>query len=163
METLFAPWRSEYIRGEKPAGCVLCRDVLRSSELVVCEAKEAYVIVNRYPYTGGHLMIVPFRHLRRISELTSSEREAIFSLMDLSVRVLTEAMKPEGFNIGINLGKAAGAGVDDHLHMHIVPRWSGDTNFMSVVGEVRVIPEDVSGTARELRPYFAKYLREVCG
>jgi ATP adenylyltransferase len=163
MDTIFAPWRVAYIRGEKSAGCVLCRDSMRGDELVVFEGKSAYVMVNRYPYTGGHLMIVPFRHLSCLSHLIPTESEELFALMELSVRVLTEAMKPEGFNVGMNLGKAAGAGIDDHLHIHVVPRWVGDTNFMSVIGEVRVIPEDVSGTARELRPYFMKFQREVCG
>ena len=162
METIFAPWRSAYIRGEKPVGCVLCRDPLRGEELVVCEGKSSFIMVNRYPYTGGHLMIVPFRHLSRLADLLPAEREELFAFMDLSVRVLTEAMKPEGFNIGMNLGKAAGAGIDDHLHIHVVPRWGGDTNFMSVIGDARVIPEDVSGTARELSPFFKKFQREVC-
>jgi ATP adenylyltransferase len=163
MNTIFAPWRTAYIRGEKPEGCVLCRDSLRGEELVVCEGKNGFIMVNRYPYTGGHLMIVPFRHLGCLSDLSPAERKELFEFMDLSVRVLTEAMNPGGFNIGMNLGKAAGAGIDDHLHMHVVPRWGGDTNFMSVIGEVRVIPEDVVGTARELRPYFTKLQQEVCG
>ncbi len=151
-----------YIRENKREGCVLCRDSLRGEELVVHEGKGCFVIVNRYPYTGGHLMIVPCRHLCSLSDILPEERAELFSLVDLSVRVLTEAMKPEGFNIGMNLGKAAGAGIDDHLHIHVVPRWGGDTNYMSVIGEVRVIPEDVTGTARELRPYFARLHREVC-
>jgi ATP adenylyltransferase len=163
MDTIFAPWRAAYIHGEKPAGCVLCRDSLRGNELVVHEGKNGYVMVNRYPYTGGHLMIVPFRHLNSLAELLPEERQELFALMDLSIRVLTEAMKPEGFNIGMNLGKAAGAGIDDHLHVHIVPRWGGDTNFMTVVGNVRVIPEDVTGTCQQLRPFFEKLHQEVCG
>lgn len=163
METIFAPWRAPYIRGEKTAGCVLCSDARRDDELVVCEGKCAFIMVNRYPYTGGHLMIVPFRHLSRLSDLLPEERAELFSFMDLSVRVLSEAMKPEGYNIGINLGKVAGAGIDDHLHFHVVPRWAGDTNFMSVIGGVRVIPEDAPGTARELRPYFTRLHGEDCG
>jgi ATP adenylyltransferase len=163
MDTIYAPWRVAYIRGEKLAGCVLCKNSLRGDDLVVCEGKSVYIMVNRYPYTGGHLMIVPFRHLSRLADLLDTEREEIFTFMDLSVRVLTEAMKPGGFNIGLNLGKAAGAGIDDHIHFHVVPRWESDTNFMSVIGDVRVIPEDVSGTARELRPYFTKFQREICG
>jgi ATP adenylyltransferase len=163
MDTIFAPWRSAYIRGEKATGCVLCKDAARGDDLVLCEGKSGYIMVNRYPYTGGHLMIVPFRHLSCLADLLPAEREELFAFMDLSVRVLTEAMKPEGFNLGMNLGKAAGAGIDDHLHIHVVPRWGGDTNFMSVIGEVRVIPEDVSGTARELRPFFTKFQQEVCG
>jgi ATP adenylyltransferase len=163
MDTIFAPWRAAYVRGEKPAGCVLCGGSMREEELVVCEGKSGFIMMNRYPYTSGHLMIVPFRHLSHLNDLFTAEKAELFAFMDLSVQVLTEAMKPEGFNIGMNLGKAAGAGIDDHLHIHIVPRWGGDTNFMSVIGGIRVIPEDVSGTARELRPYFTKYQREVCG
>jgi ATP adenylyltransferase len=162
METIFAPWRAAYVRGGKPVGCVLCRD-LREEDLVVWEGKSSFVTVNRYPYTGGHLMIVPYRHVSHLTDLFPAETGEFFAFMDLSVRVLTEAMKPEGFNIGMNLGKAAGAGIDDHLHIHVVPRWTGDTNFISVIGEARIIPEDVSGTARELRPYFTKFQREVCG
>ena len=108
-------------------------------------------------------MIVPYRHLCSLADLLQEERLELFAFMDLSVRVLTEAMKPGGFNIGMNLGKAAGAGIDDHLHIHVVPRWGGDTNFMSVIGGVRVIPEDVTGTANELRPFFERFHREVCG
>jgi len=156
MEIIFAPWREAYIKGQKPAGCVLCRDSSCNDELVVYECKTAYVMVNRYPYTGGHLMVVPFRHLHSLNDIMQEERTELFSLVDLSVQALTEAMKPEGFNIGMNLGKAAGAGIDDHLHCHIVPRWSGDTNFTTVIGDVRVIPADVLATARELRPYFNK-------
>jgi ATP adenylyltransferase len=163
MDTLFAPWRSAYIRSEKQPGCVLCRDSQRGEELVVGEGKTVFAMVNRYPYTGGHLMIVPFRHLCRLSDLLPAEREELFAFVELSVQVLTESMNPQGFNIGMNLGKAAGAGIDDHIHIHVVPRWGGDTNFMSVIGDVRVIPDDVCGTARELKPYFAKYLREACG
>ncbi|MFH1911473.1 MAG: HIT domain-containing protein [Pseudomonadota bacterium] len=163
MDVIFAPWRMAYIRGEKPAGCILCRDSLREEELVVCEGKNCFVMVNRYPYTSGHLMIVPFRHLKSLAELLPEERQELFAYTDLSVRVLTEAMKPEGFNIGMNMGKAAGAGIDDHLHVHVVPRWGGDTNFMRVIGQVAVIPEDVTGTCEQLRPFFEKLHREVCG
>jgi ATP adenylyltransferase len=163
MDTVFAPWRSAYIRGEKPAGCVLCRDAAREDGLVLCEGNHSFIMMNRYPYTGGHLMIVPFRHLNRLADLLPAESGELFAFMDLSVRVLTEAMKPEGFNLGMNLGKVAGAGIDDHLHIHVVPRWGGDTNFISIIGDVRVISEDVSGTARELRPFFTKFQREVCG
>ena len=164
METIFAPWRRAYIRGGKAAaGCILCRDSLREEALVVCEGKTGFVMMNRYPYTGGHLMIVPYRHICCLGDLTPEERLELFALQDLSVRVLTEAMKPAGFNIGMNLGKAAGAGIEDHLHIHVVPRWGGDTNFMSVIGGVRVIPQDVTGTANELRPVFNRVYREVCG
>jgi ATP adenylyltransferase len=164
MDTIFAPWRMAYIRaGKKAAGCVLCRDSCRAAELVVCEGRSAFIMMNRYPYTGGHLMIVPHRHICRLEDLTAEEMLELFAFQDLSVRVLQESMKPEGFNIGMNLGKAAGAGIDDHLHIHVVPRWVGDTNFVSVIGGVRVIPEDVTGTAAQLRPIFEKFQREVRG
>lgn len=162
MDTLFAPWRMDYIRGKKREGCVLCRDSHRGEELVVGEGKNCFVTVNRYPYTGGHLMIVPYRHLWSLNDLLPEERLELFAFLDLSVQVLTEAMKPEGFNIGMNMGKAAGAGIDDHLHIHVVPRWGGDTNFISVIGGVRVIPEDVAETARQLRSFFDALYREAC-
>lgn len=161
MEILFAPWRKAYIRGEKPEGCVLCRGSLRAEELILSEGRHAFVLVNRYPYTGGHLMIVPFRHLSRIEALSEEERQELFFLLDLSTRALREAMNPDGFNIGMNLGKAGGAGIDDHLHLHVVPRWVGDTNFMSVIGGVRVIPEDVTGTCALLKPFFMRLRREM--
>jgi ATP adenylyltransferase len=160
MEKIFAPWRMDYIKGEKPAGCVLCRDSSRNNDLVVHDGKTCYVMVNRYPYTGGHLMIVPFRHLQSLADFTPSERKEMFDLVDISVRVLAEAMRPEGFNIGMNIGKIAGAGIEDHIHVHIVPRWTGDTNFTTVIGDVRVIPSDVFETAKELRPYFNTFTRE---
>ena len=162
MDTLFAPWRIDYIREKKREGCVFCRDSLRGDELVVVEGKNSFVTVNRYPYTGGHVMIVPYRHLCNLNDLLPDERLELFAFLNLSVRVLTEAMKPEGFNIGMNLGKAAGAGIDDHLHIHVVPRWGGDTNFISVIGGVRVIPEDVTETAGQLRPFFETFYKEVC-
>jgi ATP adenylyltransferase len=163
MDTIFAPWRMAYIRAEKATGCVLCRDSLRADDLVVYEGKSAFIMMNRYPYTGGHLMIIPHRHICLVEDLTAEERGELFAFQDLSLRVLKEAMKPEGFNIGMNLGKAAGAGIDDHLHIHVVPRWVGDTNFVSVIGGLRVIPEDVTGTATHLRPIFEKFQREVGG
>ena len=118
-------------------------------------------MLNRYPYVNGHLMIIPERHLGGIEELTDEERKEIFALLDISVKVLKDAMNPHGFNIGMNLGKAAGAGIAEHVHVHVIPRWEGDTNFMSVVGNVRVIPEDLATTAAKLAPLFKKYSREV--
>ena len=157
MEIIFAPWREAYIKGEKPADCVLCRNSSHDDELVVYDGETTYVMVNRYPYTGGHLMVVPFRHLKSLQDIRQEERLEIFSLVDISVQILKLAMKPEGFNVGMNMGKAAGAGIDDHLHIHVVPRWPGDTNFTTVIGDIRVIPSDVLATARELRPYFNKF------
>ena len=160
MDTIFAPWRMEYIKGEKPAGCVFCKCSSRGEEYVIYEGKSSFVMINRYPYVNGHLMIIPVRHIGKIEDLTQKERSEIFALLDTTVRVLQEAMNPDGFNIGMNIGKAAGAGIEEHIHVHVIPRWEGDTNFMSVVNDVRVIPEDVQTTAARLVPLFKKYHQE---
>jgi ATP adenylyltransferase len=161
MDTIFAPWRMEYIQGEKPEGCVLCKCSIRYENYVIYEGKSCFVMMNKYPYVSGHLMITPLRHIAKIEDLTGEERSEIFSLLDITVRVLKEAMSPQGFNIGMNIGKAAGAGIEEHIHVHVIPRWEGDTNFMSVVNDIRVIPEDIQVTAAKLAPLFQKYRREV--
>ncbi len=158
---MFAPWRMEYLVGEKTDGCVFCKCSIRCDDYIVFEGKTCFVVLNRYPYVNGHLMIIPGRHLGGIEELTDEERKEIFALLDISVKVLKDAMNPHGFNVGMNLGKAAGAGIAEHVHVHIIPRWDGDTNFMSVVGNVRVIPEDLATTAANLAPLFKKYAQEV--
>ena len=144
---------------EKQEGCVFCKCSTRCDDYVLYEGKSCFVILNRYPYVNGHLMIIPNRHLGGLEELTAEERSEIFDLLDVSVKVLKEAMKPDGFNVGMNLGKAAGAGIAEHVHMHVIPRWEGDTNFMTVVGNVRVVPEDLAVTAARLIPLFEKYTR----
>lgn len=156
MEAIYAPWRSSYIRGQKPKGCIFCQSSLRDDHFLLWEGKTAYVMMNRYPYTCGHVMVIPFRHLGNIHELTPEETVDIFQLVSRSVKVLTEAMKPDGFNLGVNLGKVAGAGVDDHLHVHVVPRWNGDANFMTVTGETRVVSEDITQTRKNLLSYFER-------
>jgi ATP adenylyltransferase len=150
-----------YIKGEKPDGCIFCRDSIRNENFVLFEGKTAFVMMNLYPYTSGHLMIIPYRHISKVENLTAEEKLEIFNLLDMAIVALEKAMHPEGFNVGMNLGKAGGAGVDDHIHMHIVPRWMGDTNFMCTVGDARVIPEDVIKTWELLRPYFLKKPEEV--
>lgn len=160
MDTIFAPWRMEYIKSEKPEGCVFCKCSIRCDEYVIYEGKSCFVMINRYPYVSGHLMIIPMRHIGEIEELTGEERSEIFALLDTTVRVIKEAMNPGGFNIGINIGKAGGAGIEEHLHVHVIPRWEGDTNFMSTVNDIRVVPEDVLTTAAKLSPLFKKYHRE---
>jgi ATP adenylyltransferase len=160
METIFAPWRMDYIKGEKPDGCVFCKCSIRCDEYIIFEGKTAYVMMNKYPYVNGHLMIIPQRHTGKIEELTQEERMEMFDLLETAVKALREAMKPDGFNIGANIGKAAGAGIEEHFHIHVIPRWEGDTNFMSVVTNVRVIPEAVATTAANLLPLFKKYHRE---
>lgn len=117
-------------------------------------------MLNRFPYVNGHLMIIPQRHLGDIEELTSEERMEMMNLLDTSVKVLREAVQPQGFNVGMNLGKAAGAGIEEHVHLHVMPRWEGDTNFISVVGNVRIIPEDLATTTAKLAPLFKKHVQE---
>jgi ATP adenylyltransferase len=161
MEKIFAPWRMAYIKSNKEDGCIFCKDSIRCDDLILFEAETAFVMMNRYPYVSGHLMIIPLRHVSRMEDLLPEENSDMFDLQVICIKILKEALKPDGFNIGLNLGKAAGAGVDDHLHIHIVPRWSGDSNFMSVVADVRVIPEDVQKTCEFLQPYFKKFSRGV--
>ena len=157
MKVMFAPWRMQYIEGEKPEGCVLC-EALRRGEgkeaLVLHIAKYSFVMLNRYPYTSGHLMVVPKRHVSDPAQLSTEEYGELAELVRLSLKVIGRAMNPQGFNVGMNLGEAAGAGITDHFHIHVLPRWSGDTNFMSVVGGVRVIPEALYSTFDKLYPLF---------
>ncbi len=158
MKRLWAPWRIEYIKMGKPEGCIFClrdeRDKDRDN-LVLYRTSLAMVMLNRYPYTNGHLLISPHRHVADLNALTSEEKLDLFELIRVSSNVLTGAATPQGFNIGMNLGKAAGAGVDDHLHFHVVPRWNGDTNFMSVVADLRVMPENLLATYDALLPRFS--------
>jgi ATP adenylyltransferase len=123
-------------------------------QLIVHEGQLAYVILNKFPYNAGHLMVVPQRHVAQLAGLEDAELNEMAKLTQLSERVLTEAYAPQGINVGMNLGRPAGAGIVDHLHIHLVPRWNGDTNFMTVVGEVRVLPEELPRTAQRLRPLF---------
>ena len=140
------------------AGCVFC-DAPRLSDrqsLIVHAGTTAYVVLNLYPYNNGHLMVVPARHVGSLTLLTADELQEVALLTQRSEAALTEAYRPHGLNVGINLGKPAGAGVLDHVHVHVVPRWNGDTNFMTVVGEVRVLPEDLQESAGRLRPIFER-------
>jgi ATP adenylyltransferase len=148
----------EYIgKGGTETGCIFCdlpaldRD---QESLILCRGRDAFVILNRYPYVSGHLMVVPYRHAADVSALDRREWAAAFEMVRPAVRAIESVYKPQGFNIGINIGKAAGAGVEGHLHIHVVPRWGGDANFVSVVGETRVIPEALEETYRRLLPAF---------
>ncbi|MBI2828177.1 MAG: HIT domain-containing protein [Acidobacteria bacterium] len=158
MDRLWSPWRLEYVTGGgQQAGCIFCEATRppESEPLVIFEGSTCYVILNLYPYNNGHLMVVPYRHVATLGELTSDEMNEIGRLTQRCEIALTEAFRPHGFNVGINLGTAAGAGVLDHVHVHVVPRWSGDTNFMTVVGDMRVLPEDLGASAARLKPIFA--------
>jgi ATP adenylyltransferase len=153
---LWAPWRIEFIRSEKDGECFLCGREKPGPDsmeerLIVHRGKTAFIILNRYPYNSGHLMITPYEHTGELAALSPDVRAEMMELCVESQNVLTKVMNPEGFNIGFNLGSAAGAGIADHLHMHIVPRWVGDNNFMAVVGDNRVVPESLEATARLIR------------
>lgn len=143
--------------GEKP-GCVFCQaqEDGGQSRLVLWQGDACFVILNLYPYNNGHLMVVPRRHVGTLADVEPDELSELMRLTRLSEIVLTEAYRPQGLNVGMNLGRPAGAGVVDHVHIHVVPRWTGDTNFMSVVGNVRVLPEDLEHTAEKLRAIFAR-------
>jgi ATP adenylyltransferase len=137
-------------------GCIFCAalEAPSSQPLIVHLGSRAIVMLNKFPYNNGHLMVVPHRHVGRLAELDRDELAEVMTLCQTSERVLAQLYAPHGFNMGLNLGKAAGAGIDGHLHMHIVPRWNGDTNFISVVGETRVLPEELPATATRLRTAF---------
>ncbi len=149
----------QYVAGTGDArGCVFCEALTSpdANALVLHRGRECYVILNLFPYSSGHLMVVPTRHIATLSATTHEERCEMMDLTRLSEQALTEVYKPQGLNVGMNLGRSAGAGIVDHIHVHVVPRWNGDTNFMTVVGEVRVLPEDIGETARRLREAFAR-------
>ena len=147
--------------GNRKAGCVFC-DASRPpgpASLIVHEGTTCYIILNLYPYNNGHLMVVPHRHVPSLAGLTRDELVEIATLTQRAEVALTEAYQPQGMNVGINLGKAAGAGVEAHVHVHVVPRWDGDTSFMTTVGSMRVLPEDLAATAARLRPIFDNFGR----
>lgn len=154
MRKIWAPWRVEYIRSEKTKGCIFCQkpeENKDSQNYILLRGKTSFVILNSYPYNPGHLMVAPFRHLATLDELTDEELFEHFDLVRRSARAIREAYKPEGFNIGINLGRVAGAGVEGHVHTHVVPRWNGDTNFMPVLSDTKVLPEALASTYAQLK------------
>jgi ATP adenylyltransferase len=155
MNHLFSPWRMAYIKSDKThEGCVFCiaLDKDDSAEnLIVHRGERAFAILNRFPYTSGHVMVLPYAHQPNLDALEPETRAEMMELTTQTTRVLTGMYRPQGFNIGINLGEAAGAGIEQHIHIHIVPRWVGDTNFMTAVGETRVLPEALGETWRRVR------------
>ena len=157
MEHIWAPWRIQYIQGEKPEGCILCEKPGQDNDAqnyILYRGSKNFIIMNTYPYNPGHLMVAPYRHIASLEELTEEERHEHFEVVSRVIRVLREAFNPGGFNIGINIGKVAGTGVDDHVHTHIVPRWQGDTNFITVMTDTRVIPEALTETYQKLKDKF---------
>jgi ATP adenylyltransferase len=160
MEQLWAPWRMQYIkRADGAEGCIFCAfpaEERDDENLIVLRGERAFIILNAFPYSNGHLMISPYRHTADLDQLEDAEMLEMMSLTRRSVNLLKEAFRPDGFNIGINMGRAAGAGIEDHVHIHVVPRWSGDTNFMPVLGDVRVIPESLQAVHSTLRRLVEK-------
>jgi len=158
MDHLWSPWRLEYVISQKPDGCVFCTapDPSHPDALIVHRGTHAYVILNLYPYNNGHLMVVPYRHESSLAGLSRDEMNEVGLLTQRSETVLREAYRLEGINVGVNLGAPAGAGIEEHVHLHLVPRWNGDTNFMTVVSKTRVLPEDLQSAAARLRPIFER-------
>ena len=154
MKQIWAPWRAEYIHGQKLSHCIFCKD--DKNELVLYRGDLAAVMMNKFPYNNGHLLVYPWRHTSSLENMDKEETLELFKLIKWSVAILKKEMKPGVFNIGINLGKDAGAGIEDHIHFHIVPRWNGDTNFMPVISEVRVLPEHLETTYNKLYSHFQK-------
>lgn len=162
MERLWAPWRMEYItRKKKKAKCIFCEKPEQDTDvenLILFRGNHCFIIMNFYPYNNGHLMVVPYRHLSDFHELAADERNEMMALADEAIEVLKEDMHPQGFNLGMNIGAVAGAGIAEHLHFHVVPRWNGDTNFMPVTGHTKVISEVLFETCRRLQTKFAARL-----
>ena len=155
MDIIFTPWRQPYITGKKEPGCILCEKHALPAEkdaenLVLWRGHACYVLLNRYPYTNGHMMIAPYDHLASLELLAPPVANELTALGQFCLLVLRRAYHPEGFNLGINIGRVAGAGVPEHVHMHVVPRWGGDVNFMSAVADTRLIPEDLGQTLERL-------------
>ena len=159
MEHLWAPWRLEFIKGPRPGGCFFC-DAAKAApkdeadHLVLARTTTAIAILNRYPYNNGHLMVAPIAHIASLELLPPGAAADIMALTQRAMRVLQSVLTPEGFNVGINQGKFAGAGVADHVHQHVVPRWGGDTNFMPVIAETKVLNESLAKSYAELRAGF---------
>lgn len=161
---LYAPWRMKYIMGgERREGCVFCRAVEESDEevLIVYRGRLSYIILNRYPYNSGHLMVIPYRHVPSLEDLTLPELAEMMLLVKASMRALREIYKPHGFNIGVNVGEAAGAGVAGHVHIHVVPRWTGDTNFTVILSGTKVVPEPLEDTFKRLRSVVKDKVEEA--
>ncbi|MEM1947448.1 MAG: HIT domain-containing protein [Candidatus Caldarchaeum sp.] len=154
MDRLWAPWRMAYIKeSKKEQDCVFCLAASTekdSDRYVVYRGSHVFIIMNLYPYNNGHVMVTPFRHIGSVEEMSDEEMLETMRLIRLAVKAISSVMKPDGFNIGANVGKSAGAGIEDHVHFHIVPRWRGDTNFMTIISDTRVLPETIDETYKRL-------------
>ncbi len=155
---LWAPWRAEFVLAEKEKGCIFCNRLKMKDSienLIVYRGKTCAVILNKFPYNSGHSMVIPHRHIAHLEELTEEEAAEFFDLTIKTVAVIKEALKPHSLNIGMNLGESSGAGIPEHLHMHIVPRWNGDTNFMPVLGKTKVVSVPLEPVYEALKKGFA--------
>ena len=161
MERLWTPWRRAFVEGgdARDEGCFLCTKSAADDDranLIVARSERGFVLLNLYPYNNGHLLVAPYEHAGDLARLDATVAAELMHLTQRSVAVLERVYRPDAFNVGMNLGKPAGAGVPDHLHVHVVPRWNGDTNFMPVVGNTKVLPESLDQTYERLRPVFAE-------
>lgn len=160
MQTLWAPWRINYILSEKEDGCIFCSRLKERNDrksLILNRGKQIIIMMNKYPYNNGHLIVAPKRHVKSLEDLKANELNALIFAIQRCILLLSKALSPQGFNIGANLGKVAGAGIEDHIHFHIVPRWEGDTNYMPILGDTRVIPEYLEDTYNRLYPVFKEF------
>ncbi|MBT3169506.1 MAG: HIT domain-containing protein [Candidatus Cloacimonetes bacterium] len=156
-DKLYSPWRLQYILSEKEKKCIFCIKPQENNDkkhLILHRAKHCFVIMNVFPYNNGHIMVVPNRHISRLNDLKMEELNELFATVQLSEKVLGKVYHCDGFNVGINLGKAGGAGIEEHLHIHIVPRWHGDVNFMTTIGGTRIIPENFEKSFTQLKKQF---------
>ena len=158
MDYLWSPWRYQYVsKGSKESGCIFCQALQRNDDtqaLIVHRGQHNFIILNRYPYTTGHVMVAPFEHVGELARVAPETLAEMMLLCQQVQRAFAELYHPEGYNLGMNLGRVAGAGVADHLHMHVLPRWAGDTSFMTTVAETRLEPEELATTYRRLKPFF---------
>ena len=163
MKRIWSPWRYGYITGAKPANCVFCQLIQDNNDkenLILYRGEQCYIMLNRYPYTNGHLMVIPYQHTDSSLSLSNAALTEMMILNNLGIAALTDAMHPDGFNIGMNLGKSAGAGIKEHIHLHIVPRWTGDNNFMPVIGKTRVINQSLEDCYSVLLPIITRLSQE---
>jgi len=163
MERIWAPWRVQYINAEKQEGCIFCDKPKQDKDdenYILKRGRLGLIMLNAYPYNNGHLMVAPYRHVADISDLADEELLSVMHLVSLGKKVLSRAFSPDGFNIGINMGRVAGAGIEDHIHIHIVPRWNGDTNFMPVLADIKVMPQALSHTFSQLCDALAALEKE---
>ena len=160
MDFLWSPWRAGYVAGTQAPGCVFCtlaQDADPESDekrFILYRGEHTFVVLNLYPYTTGHVLIAPYEHIALVADAPKSITDEMMDLAKLAQSALLSEYRPEGFNLGMNLGRSAGAGVADHFHLHVLPRWNGDTNFTTTVGETRVLPEGLADTFRRLKPCF---------